>query len=137
MGDVAVDNKANSIPPHKKTAPAHAPINEVLDAVNHDGANGYSTYKKLQRELEYINLQEEYIKDEQRYAHTSTLLQGLAELRRAFLGVSSVSWYEHRKKSNAYKVCRSSSASSWKPLIKSTRPRSRRASPRAVVDMLP
>lgn len=27
----------------------------------------YSSYKKLQRELEYINLQEEYIKDEQRF----------------------------------------------------------------------
>jgi len=31
----------------------------------------YSSYKKLQRELEYINLQEEYIKDEQRFVASS------------------------------------------------------------------
>lgn len=66
MADVAVDNVINTTPPHKKVAPAHNPTAESLDSLNTDGADGYSTYKKLQRELEYINLQEEYIKDEQR-----------------------------------------------------------------------
>lgn len=32
-----------------------------------DGSDDYQNYKKLQAQLEYIQLQEEYIKDEQRY----------------------------------------------------------------------
>lgn len=64
MGDVLVDSPANQVPPHKKSLMPHA---DLTDATATDGSDEYSTYKKLQRELEYINLQEEYIKDEQRY----------------------------------------------------------------------
>lgn len=67
MGDVAVENPANAVPPHKKQAPTSIlPSGDPSDMLNTEGGDEYSTYKKLQRELEYINLQEEYIKDEQR-----------------------------------------------------------------------
>ena len=68
MGDVAVENPANQVPPHKKQPPSSIPTNlDSVDVLGPDGGDEYSSYKKLQRELEYINLQEEYIKDEQRY----------------------------------------------------------------------
>lgn len=67
MGDVAVENPANTVPPHKKQGPTSIlPSGDATDMLNAEGGDEYSTYKKLQRELEYINLQEEYIKDEQR-----------------------------------------------------------------------
>lgn len=67
MGDVAVENPANTVAPHKKQATSSvAAITDSTDVVNTDGGDEYATYKKLQRELEYIQLQEEYIKDEQR-----------------------------------------------------------------------
>lgn len=67
MGDIAVENPSNQVPPHKKQSPYSAlPNIDTPDAPVLDGGDEYSTYKKLQRELEYINLQEEYIKDEQR-----------------------------------------------------------------------
>ena len=67
MGDIVVENPANQIPPHKKQALASVlPSVDSSDTLNTEGGDDYSTYKKLQRELEYINLQEEYIKDEQR-----------------------------------------------------------------------
>lgn len=73
MGDVAVENPANTTAPHKKQAPSSvASITDSTDIVNTDG-DEYATYKKLQRELEYIQLQEEYIKDEQRYALFTTV----------------------------------------------------------------
>ena len=64
MGDVVVENPANQVPPHKKQASSATA--DSTDVVNTDGMDEYATYKKLQRELEYIQLQEEYIKDEQR-----------------------------------------------------------------------
>ena len=67
MGDVVVENPANQVPPHKKHPASSLPPNvDTVDILGTDGGDEYSTYKKLQRELEYINLQEEYIKDEQR-----------------------------------------------------------------------
>jgi len=53
-------------PPHKKMSAIHSP-NVDADVMNNEEVDEYSTYKRLQRELEYIQLQEEYIKDEQRY----------------------------------------------------------------------
>ena len=65
MADVLVENPANSTAPHKRLPPVDAlPKIEALEGI--DGGDEYSTMKRLQRELEYINLQEEYIKDEQR-----------------------------------------------------------------------
>lgn len=68
MGDVLVENPALTVPPHKKL-PASDSMPDI-DSIEGTGANGedeYSTLKRLQRHLEYIKLQEEYIKDEQRY----------------------------------------------------------------------
>ena len=67
MGDVVVESPANLISPHKKPAPSAITNLDPLEDLGSDGAGDeYSTLKKLQRHLEFINLQEEYIKDEQR-----------------------------------------------------------------------
>lgn len=66
MGDVLVENTANQIPPHKKTAPSTIPSIESFEGITLEGGDDYAALKKLQRQLEYIQLQEEYIKDEQR-----------------------------------------------------------------------
>ncbi|KAF2641233.1 26S protease regulatory subunit 6B [Massarina eburnea CBS 473.64] len=65
MADVAVENPANTVAPHKKQLPSSIPNIDTLEGFPTDGDN-YSNFKKLQRQLEYIHLQEEYIKDEQR-----------------------------------------------------------------------
>lgn len=66
MADAMVDNPANLVPPHLKPSSKTLTNLDAVDALAGEGTDEYSTYKKLQRELEYINLQEEYIKDEQR-----------------------------------------------------------------------
>ena len=88
MADAAVENPALTVPPHKKTSNTSIPTAELLGGAGGDGGDEYSELKKLQRHLEYgapprtrcgagahplhryINLQEEYIKDEQRYCCT-------------------------------------------------------------------
>jgi len=67
MGDVLVDNGSNSVLPHKKTPFSTIPSIESFDGLSSEGGDEYGNLKKLQRQLEYIQLQEEYIKDEQRY----------------------------------------------------------------------
>ena len=86
MGDVAVENPLHTIPPHKKQPVLDAiPNIDSLEGGGSDGGDEYATLKKLQRHLEYVDhastrqesltwnryiqLQEEYIKDEQRSAH--------------------------------------------------------------------
>ena len=83
MADVAIDSHANTVPPHKKQLSSAIPNIESLEGIGADSDDQYSTFKKLQRQLEcvpaapytrnvvliidrYIKLQEEYIKDEQR-----------------------------------------------------------------------
>merc|ERR1711939_1167168 len=66
MADVAVENLPNTVPPHKKPLLSSIPNVESLEGFATEGNDDYSTFKKLQRQLEYIQLQEEYIKDEQR-----------------------------------------------------------------------
>ena len=67
MATAAVESPLNQIPPHNRRAPSSIPNIDLLqDLINEDG-DDYSTFKKLQRQLEYIHLQEEYIKDEQRF----------------------------------------------------------------------
>lgn len=61
MADTLVEQQPQA--PHKLQDPSSTPGS---DAFGQDG-DQYAEYKRLQRELEYINLQEEYIKDEQRY----------------------------------------------------------------------
>ena len=68
MGDVAVENPANTVPPHNKPSPSTIPNVESIEGLPAQGGDDYATLKKLQRHLEYIQLQEEYIKDEQRCA---------------------------------------------------------------------
>lgn len=71
MADVAMENPANLVPPHLKPSLKTLTNLTMADSLAGEEVDEYSTYKKLQRELEYINLQEEYIKDEQRW-HTCT-----------------------------------------------------------------
>lgn len=63
MADVAVELPPQA--PHKKNFTSMVPVSDV-DMNGNDAVDEYSMYKQLQRELEYIQLQEEYIKDEQR-----------------------------------------------------------------------
>ena len=67
MGDVLVEQAP--LPPHKKPLSSlnSANTDTASEFLSSNGEDSYSSYKKLQRELEYIHLQEEYIKDEQRY----------------------------------------------------------------------
>merc|ERR1712093_77669 len=66
MGDVMIESPANQVLPHRKQMPSSIPNIDTLEGLGTDGTDEYSTMKKLQRHLEYIHLQEEYIKDEQR-----------------------------------------------------------------------
>ncbi|MBE7179915.1 MAG: hypothetical protein INR71_01700, partial [Terriglobus roseus] len=66
MADAAVENPVNTVAPHKKQLPSSIPNVDSLEGFATEGSDDYSTFKKLQRQLEYIQLQEEYIKDEQR-----------------------------------------------------------------------
>jgi 26S proteasome regulatory subunit T3 len=66
MADTLVENPLNTVPPHKKPFVSSIPNVESLEGFATEGNDDYSTFKKLQRQLEYIQLQEEYIKDEQR-----------------------------------------------------------------------
>jgi 26S proteasome regulatory subunit T3 len=66
MGDVLTENPANQVPPHKRVAHSTIPSIENFVGVSTEGGDDYAALKKLQRQLEYIQLQEEYIKDEQR-----------------------------------------------------------------------
>lgn len=65
MADVAVENPINTPQPHRKPLSSSVPNVDGLEAAS-DTDDQYQTFKRLQRQLEYINLQEEYIKDEQR-----------------------------------------------------------------------
>ena len=66
MADVAVESPANTVPPHRRQLPSSIPNVDSLEGFATEGTDDYSMFKKLQRQLEYIQLQEEYIKDEQR-----------------------------------------------------------------------
>ena len=56
MADVAVENPANTIAPHKKQLPSSIPNFDTLEGFSTDGNDDYSTFKKLQRQLEYITI---------------------------------------------------------------------------------
>jgi 26S proteasome regulatory subunit T3 len=67
MASAMVANPADVVAPHKAHLSSSIPTVESLEGFATEGSDDYSTFKKLQRQLEYIQLQEEYIKDEQRY----------------------------------------------------------------------
>lgn len=67
MADVLVENPANHVQPHKKSALPTISSIENFEGLSAEAGDDYATLKKLQRQLEYIQLQEEYIKDEQRF----------------------------------------------------------------------
>jgi 26S proteasome regulatory subunit T3 len=52
MGDVIVENPANMVLPHRKQMPSSIPNIESLEGLATDGADEYSTMKKLQGHLE-------------------------------------------------------------------------------------
>jgi 26S proteasome regulatory subunit T3 len=85
MGDVAVESSATNVTPSKSAPFDTIPNIDSLEGTDADGGDEYATLKRLQRHLEYgtfretqtcyhqvitqsryIQLQEEYIKDEQR-----------------------------------------------------------------------
>ena len=66
MGDILLEQPTQA--PHTLSGLSSiAPDPSAPDFFGQDG-DQYAEYKRLQQELEYINLQEEYIKDEQRLA---------------------------------------------------------------------
>lgn len=55
MGDVAIENPANQIAPHKKLGPADAiPNIDPLEGAGNDGGDEYAALKRYQRHLEYV-----------------------------------------------------------------------------------
>lgn len=76
MASAMVENPANTVAPHQKSSLPAIPSIENFEGVSTEASDDYATLKKLQRQLEYIHLQEEYIKDEQRFAilHKPTLI---------------------------------------------------------------
>ncbi|KAI7113633.1 hypothetical protein KC324_g19378, partial [Hortaea werneckii] len=66
MASADVMNPSTTPAPHTRQIPNAALANvDTVEGLT-DTDDQYATYKKLQRQLEYIKLQEEYIKDEQR-----------------------------------------------------------------------
>jgi len=55
MADAAVENPANQVPPHKKQLPSSIPNFDSLEGFSTDGNDDYSTFKKLQRQLEWVS----------------------------------------------------------------------------------
>lgn len=54
MGDVAVENPANTVAPHKRQPPTDSiPNIDSLEGSGNDGGDEYSTLKRYQRHLEY------------------------------------------------------------------------------------
>jgi hypothetical protein len=53
MGDIAVENPSNHVPPHKKAAPSNIPNIDHFEGVSTEGGDDYANLKKLQRQLEY------------------------------------------------------------------------------------
>lgn len=67
MGDTLVETPLGShAAPYKKAGLTSIPSLGKFDGVAGEAGDEYGTLKKLQGQLEYIHLQEEYIKDEQR-----------------------------------------------------------------------
>jgi 26S proteasome regulatory subunit T3 len=56
MADAAVDSYANTVPPHKKQLSSSIPNIESLEGIGADSDDQYSTFKKLQRQLECVCL---------------------------------------------------------------------------------
>jgi hypothetical protein len=55
MADAAVENPSNTVPPHKKQLPSSIPNFDTLEGFTTDGNDDYSTFKKLQRQLEWVH----------------------------------------------------------------------------------
>lgn len=56
MVSVAIENPANIVAPHKKQLPSNSiPNIDSLEGIGNDGSDEYSTLKKLQRHLEYVD----------------------------------------------------------------------------------
>ena len=55
MGDVAVENPANTVAPHKHAPLDNIPSIDSLEGMGTEGGDEYATLKKLQRHLEYAS----------------------------------------------------------------------------------
>ena len=67
MADTLVETPFGIHSPHKKTAQSSIPTLGNFEGAATESGDEYGSLKKLQGQLEYIQLQEEYIKDEQRW----------------------------------------------------------------------
>lgn len=54
MADAAVENPANQLALHKKQLASSIPFVDSLEGVATESSDQYSTFKKLQRQLEYV-----------------------------------------------------------------------------------
>ena len=54
MADAAVENPVNTVAPHKKQLPSSIPNFDTLEGFTTEGDDDYSTFKKLQRQLECV-----------------------------------------------------------------------------------
>jgi hypothetical protein len=54
MADATVESPSNTVPPHKKQLPSSIPNFDTLEGFSTDGSDDYSTFKKLQRQLECV-----------------------------------------------------------------------------------
>lgn len=54
MADAAVESPANQVAPHKKQLASSIPFVDSLEGVASESNDQYSTFKKLQRQLEYV-----------------------------------------------------------------------------------
>lgn len=55
MADAAVETPSNTVPPHKKQVPSSIPNFDSLEGFSTEGNDDYSTFKKLQRQLECVD----------------------------------------------------------------------------------
>jgi hypothetical protein len=54
MADVI--DPSSIVPPHKKTLPTSIPVLDSLEGFPIEGNDDYQTYKKLQAQLEYVEI---------------------------------------------------------------------------------
>jgi hypothetical protein len=108
----------NTVAPHKKQLPSSIPNFDTLEGFTTEGDDDYSTFKKLQRQLECVfgparSSGHRWLTG----ADTSTFRKSTSRMSN---GASSASWSGHRRRSREFRVYRSSLGSLWRPSIRST-----------------
>ena len=84
MADVAVENPANQVPPHKRPSPSSIPNFDSLEGFSSEASDDYSTFKRLQRQLECVSSSAGHralLTPPQVHPPTRGIHQGRAEVR--------------------------------------------------------